>query len=51
MHKGITVKVLLDNSTTGIFMDREMAKRHGFYHKWLLTICDKYFDTLKSSKM
>jgi len=22
-----------------------------FYHKWSLTICDGYFDTLKSSKM
>jgi len=21
------------------------------YHKWSLTICDRYFDTLKSSKM
>ena len=30
MHEGITVKVLLDSGTTGIFMDREMAKRHGF---------------------
>jgi len=29
-HEGITVKVLLDSGTTGIFMDREMAKRHGF---------------------
>ena len=30
IHEGITVKVLLDSGTTGIFMDREMAKRHGF---------------------
>jgi len=30
MHKGITVKVLLDSSTTGIFMDRKMAARNGF---------------------
>ena len=30
MHKGITVKVLLDSGTTGMFMDREMTKRHGF---------------------
>ena len=29
-HEGITVKVLLDSGTTGIFIDREMAKRHGF---------------------
>jgi len=29
-HKGITVKVLLDNGTIGMFMDREMAKRHSF---------------------
>jgi len=30
MHKGITVKTLLDSSTMGMFMDREMAKRYGF---------------------
>jgi len=29
-HEGITVKTLLDSSATGMFMDREMAKRHGF---------------------
>jgi len=29
-HEGITVKTLLDSSTTGIFMDRKMAARHGF---------------------
>jgi len=29
-HKGITVKVLLDNGTTGMFMDRKMVVRHGF---------------------
>ena len=29
-HEGVTVKVLLDSGTTGIFMDREMAKRHSF---------------------
>jgi len=29
-HKGITVKVLLDSGAIGMFMDREMAKRHGF---------------------
>jgi len=29
-HKGVTVKALLDNSTMGMFMDREMAKRHSF---------------------
>jgi len=29
-HKGITVKVLLDNGTTGMFMDRKMVARHGF---------------------
>jgi len=29
-HEGITVKVLLDSSTTGMFMDRRMATRHGF---------------------
>jgi len=30
MHKGVTIKALLDSGTTGIFIDREMAKRHGF---------------------
>jgi len=30
MHEGITVKVLLDSGTTGIFMNREMARKHSF---------------------
>jgi len=30
MHEGVTVKVLLDSSAMGIFMDKEMAKRHSF---------------------
>jgi len=30
MHEGIIVKALLDSSVTGMFMDREMAKKHGF---------------------
>jgi len=30
MHKGIIVKVLLDSGATEMFMDREMAKKHGF---------------------
>ena len=30
IHEGIIVKALLDSSTTGIFMDREIARRHGF---------------------
>jgi len=30
MHEGITVKVLLDSGTTGMFMDKRMAARHGF---------------------
>jgi len=30
MHEGITVKVLLDSSVTGMFMDRKIAERHGF---------------------
>jgi len=30
MHKGITVKALLDSSATGMFMDKRMAARHGF---------------------
>jgi len=30
MHKGITVKALLDSGTTGIFIDRKMVVRNGF---------------------
>jgi len=30
MHKGIVIKVLLDSGTMGMFMDRQMAARHGF---------------------
>jgi len=29
-HEGVTVKALLDSGATGMFMDRGMAKRHGF---------------------
>jgi len=29
-YKGITVKVLLDSGTIGMFMDQKMAVRHGF---------------------
>jgi len=29
-HKGITIKALLDSSTTGMFMDKRMAARYGF---------------------
>jgi len=29
-HKGITVKALLDSGATEMFMDRDMAKKHGF---------------------
>jgi len=29
-HEGVTVKVLLDSSTTGMFIDKEMAKKYGF---------------------
>ena len=29
MHKGITVKALLDSGATGIFMDQRMAAKHG----------------------
>ena len=29
-HKGITIKALLDSGTTGMFMDKRMAARHGF---------------------
>jgi len=30
MYEGITVKVLLDSSTTGMFMDQKMVAKHGF---------------------
>jgi len=30
MHEGITVKVLLDSSTTGMFMDKKMTAKHEF---------------------
>jgi len=29
-HKRVTVKALLDSSTTGIFMDKKFVKEHGF---------------------
>jgi len=29
-HEGVMIKVLLDSSTTGMFMDRQMAARYGF---------------------
>ena len=29
-YEGVTVKALLDSGTTGIFMNRKMATRHGF---------------------
>ena len=29
-HEGITVKVLLDSSTIGMFIDKRTAARHGF---------------------
>ena len=30
MHEGIMIKALLDSSTTGMFMNRQMAARYGF---------------------
>jgi len=30
IHKGITVKVFLDSSTTGMFMDWKMVAKYGF---------------------
>ena len=30
IHKEVTVKVLLDSGTTGMFIDRKMMARHGF---------------------
>jgi len=29
-HEGIMIKVLLDSSVTGMFMDKQTAARHGF---------------------
>ena len=29
-HEGIIVKALLNSSTTGMFMDKKIAARHGF---------------------
>jgi len=29
-HEGVMIKVLLDSGATGMFMDRQMAARHGF---------------------
>jgi len=30
MHKGVTIKALLDSGTTEMFIDKRMAARHGF---------------------
>jgi len=30
IHEGIIVKALLDSGTTGMFMDKKTAARHGF---------------------
>jgi len=30
MHEGVMIKALLDSGATGMFMDRQMAARHGF---------------------
>jgi len=35
MHKGITIKALLDSGATRMFMDKRMAARHGFKLKKL----------------
>ena len=29
-HEDVTVKVLLDSGTTGMFMDKRAAAKHGF---------------------
>jgi len=34
-HKGVIVKVLLDSSAIGMFMDRKTTKKHGFKIKKL----------------
>ena len=38
MHKDITVKVLLDSSTTGMFMNQKIMARHRFRLQKLETI-------------
>jgi len=30
IHEGVMIKVLLDSGAMGMFMDRQMAARHGF---------------------
>jgi len=30
MHKGVTIKALLDSGTTGMFMDQRMAEKYRF---------------------
>jgi len=30
MHEGVIIKALLDSGTTGMFIDRQTAARHGF---------------------
>jgi len=30
MHEGVMIKALLDSGAMGMFMDRQMAARHGF---------------------
>ena len=30
IHEGVTVKALLNNGATGMFMDRKIAAKHGF---------------------
>ena len=30
MHEGVVIKVLLDSSATGMFMNKQIAARHGF---------------------
>jgi len=34
-HEGVTVKALLDSSTTGMFMNKKIVARHGFKLKKL----------------
>jgi len=41
-HKGVTVKVLLDSDTTGMFMDRKITARHEFkLQKLKRPVCKK----------
>ena len=50
-HEGIMIKVLLDSGAMGIFMDRQMAARHGFkLQKLERPIAVRNVDSINNSK-